>query len=167
MSTAIHTQLSDGSIQVSWDKVCPHCHRHFTTTSRRQKYCSPSCCKKHSKQLQESRARYSKVKEFERLRSRSHALAVSTIRLLCDLGVRTWSCDCCGSTDSLEVHHVHHYNWMDNTPSNLRLLCKRCHAKAHSDQEALLNQQGILLSEWYEPSMRPIYQALNKNSLDL
>lgn len=149
---------------VAWKKKCVHCHKEFTTTSRRQKFCCNECAKKHAKKVKENRARYSKIKPVERLRVRLHTLAVDMVKLLCDLGEREWKCDCCGATEGLEVHHKDKFNWADNTPSNLMLLCKKCHAKEHSRVEAELDEQGILLSEWYEPSMKKLYQILNKNS---
>lgn len=152
----------DGVEKTQWTKTCPHCHKKYTTTSRRQKYCCTDCAKKHAKQLKESRARYDKVKEFERLRVRAHALAVSEIKLLCEIGVRTWKCECCGATEGLEIHHKDNFNWMNNTPSNLMLLCKKCHAKEHSRVEKELNEKGILVEEYYEPSMQPFHKILNK-----
>lgn len=151
-----------------WVKQCPHCKKEFQTTSRRQKYCCADCAKKHNKKLKEDRERYSKVKNVERLRVRSHKLAVDTIDLLVSMGVRKNVCECCGrefdSKNLREIHHVDRYNWMNNTPSNLMILCKKCHAKVHSEQEEKLNDEGILLTEWYEKSMEPFYRVLNKNS---
>ena len=42
-------------------------------------------------------------------------------------------CDACGdkkSTSNLEIHHKDR-NRNNNEPSNLRVLCKKCHDKLH------------------------------------
>ena len=146
-----------------YEKKCIHCHKKFTTTSKTKRYCSDRCSKVHNKQKIESRKRYEKVKDFERLRVRAHTLAKSIIDLLVQTGEREWKCEHCGSTYKLQIHHKNKFNFLDNTPTNLLILCEKCHAKEHSRVENELNEQGILLSEWYEPSMKSFYNKLNKN----
>lgn len=150
----------DGS--VSWIGVCPRCHKKFETTSRRQKFCSNDCAVKYAKKQKEQKERYSNVKEVERIRVRAHSLAKSVIEDLCRRGIREWKCECCGSEKDLQIHHVDRFNWLNNTPSNLRVLCNKCHAKEHSRVEKELSEQGILVEEWYEPSMQPYHKILNK-----
>lgn len=147
-----------------WVGVCPRCHRTFETTSRRQKFCSSDCCEKYNKKQKEQKERYSHVKEVERLRVRAHSLAVAIFEELCNAGIRQHKCECCGREDGpFELHHVD-LNWANNTPSNLRYLCKKCHSKAHSDLEKKLNEEGILVAEYYDPSMGYFMKKLNKNS---
>lgn len=152
---------------IHYEKVCPHCHKKFQTTSRRAKFCSDSCSKKYRKRLKETRARYDEIKPIERLRVRSHTIAVDLVKLQVEMGIRKWQCDCCGSDQNLQVHHKDKFNFLNNTPANLMLLCNKCHAAEHSRVEAELDEQGILLEEFYEPSMRFMYKKLNKNSKSL
>lgn len=152
----------DGS--VSWIGVCPRCHKKFETTSRRQKFCSNDCAVKYAKKQKEQKERYSHVKEVERIRVRAHSLALAVFEELCNAGIREHKCECCGSEEGpFELHHVD-TNWLCNTPSNLKYLCKKCHAKVHSDLEKELNEKGILLAEYYNPSMGYFMKKLNKNS---
>ena len=41
------------------------------------------------------------------------------------------ACEICGMTNDLQVHHVDK-NPRNNVPSNLRTLCRSCHARCHS-----------------------------------
>lgn len=148
-----------------YKKVCVHCHKTFTTTSRTQKYCSDECCKKRNKQKIESRKRYEKVKDFERIRVRAHSLAVATVELLEQIGARKHECAVCHCNENLELHHIN-LSFLDNTPENLVYLCKKHHAEAHSKLEKELNERGILLSEYYNKSMEPFFKVLNKNTQD-
>ena len=46
---------------------------------------------------------------------------------------RAWVCDRCGkkvNTRTAEIHHKNR-NSNDDKPSNLRVLCKRCHLAVH------------------------------------
>lgn len=145
-----------------YKKKCPYCHKTFETTSGRQKYCSDECSKKYNKRRQDRKKVYSKVKEIERLRVRSHSLAVDMLKQLVSLGYREWKCECCGSTENLEVHHVNQFNWLNNSPDNLKILCHKCHTKEHSKVEKELAEQGLLVEEWYNKSMQPFHKILNK-----
>ena len=40
------------------------------------------------------------------------------------------SCQHCGGTENLQVHHVDR-NWKNNDPNNLQTLCGSCHMKYH------------------------------------
>lgn len=147
----------------TWTKKCPYCKKEFQTTSRNAKYCSDTCSKKYNKRRTTNKRKYSETKDVERLRARGHSIAVETIRILTELGHRTGVCEICGSVERLEVHHIDKFNWLNNTPDNLIVLCNKCHAVEHSKQEAILKEQGITLDDWYEKSMLPFYEVLNKN----
>lgn len=149
----------------SWTKRCPYCHREYTTTSRTQKFCSDDCCKKYNKRQREQKKRYLEVKPVERLRVRSHNLAVDVMNQLDSMGIVKKACSCCGSTTSLELHHKD-LNWLNNTPSNLQWLCTSCHSKEHSRLEQELHSKGMLLSEYYDTSLSPLLKVLNKNLQD-
>ena len=59
-------------------------------------------------------------------------------------------CGICASTNNLNVHHLNYRNWTDVKPSDLRVLCNRCHALCHE----LMNGGQIVfkndnhLSQW-------------------
>lgn len=144
-----------------WTKTCAYCKKKYQTTARRQKYCCPECGVKMQKRKKEQKVRYEKIKEVERLRVRAHSIAVQAVKLLCEMGVREWKCDCCGAEDKLQVHHKD-LVWLNNTPSNLALFCTKCHARAHSDLEFDLNEKGILVEEYYEKSFQPFAKVINK-----
>jgi hypothetical protein len=40
------------------------------------------------------------------------------------------SCEECGSTMNLHIHHINH-EWWDNTRNNLMTLCSKCHMDHH------------------------------------
>jgi len=40
------------------------------------------------------------------------------------------SCQDCGTNKTLEIHHINE-NWRDNSPENIRTLCKKCHMSQH------------------------------------
>ena len=156
----ISKKIVDGV--VVYVKKCPFCHKEFETTSKRQKYCSKECSEKYNKRRNINKKKYSETKLIERLRARSHALAVDVYKQLVAMGVKEWKCEECGATENLEIHHIKQFNWLNNTPENLKLLCHKCHCKAHSDKEKELCEEGILLEEYYNQSMKPFYDELLK-----
>lgn len=54
---------------------------------------------------------------------------------------KKWKCEKCGldCTDNKNFLHVHHINGLkyDNVPSNLKILCKNCHAKEPGHEHLL------------------------------
>ena len=144
-----------------WTKTCPNCKKQYKTSSRGQKFCCPECGVKYGKRIKKSRERYDKIKPLERMRVRLHAAAVDIVKLQVEMGLKEWKCDCCGATESLEVHHKS-LNFFDNTPSNLSLLCKVHHAKSHSELQKSLDNEGVLIEEYYEESTQPFMKILNK-----
>lgn len=159
--------LKDEAGQViGWVGKCAHCHKKFQTSSRRQKFCCPECAKKHQVQLKETRVRYEKVKDFERLRVRSHGLAVDIVKLLITTGHRDNCCQRCGvpfdAQHPMVIHHKN-LNFLDNNPLNLMSVCNKCHALEHSELEKRLNEEGVLLEEYYDDGIKPFLNVLNKN----
>lgn len=59
---------------------------------------------------------------------------------------RTPSCECCGVSTFLHVHHVDE-DWRNNAPSNLQTLCKFCHRFWH----AVHNRLGVKPSKRAPP----------------
>lgn len=152
----------DGLIVRGWRKRCPICGKVYETTSRGQKYCSDACLKKATKRRKKQQKEYDKTKDIVRLSARSHALAVETLEQLVRLGYREKECDCCHSTENLQVHHKN-LLWLDNSPSNLQYLCPKCHANVHSSLEQTLKKEGKDLESIYPDDFKPILQVLNKN----
>lgn len=67
-------------------------------------------------------------------------------RLFAEIGV--YECMNCESTDSLHIHHVVPLaNGGTNRITNLRVLCKECHAKAHGDSRLV---RGVRESDFDE-----------------
>ncbi len=151
----------NSEIVTGWEKTCPCCKKTYFTTARRQKYCSEKCCKKAQKKKKEYKERYSHIKEVERIRVRAHKLATDMLDQLNALGIREKKCEVCGCIENLHCHHKD-LNWMNNTPSNLMWVCSKHHTQEHSKLEKSLHEQGILVEEFYEESMKPIFKIINK-----
>lgn len=139
---------------IVWTKECPVCHTIYKTSARHQKFCSDACCQKFQKKRSKQQREYSKTKEVQRLSARAHALAVETLNLLVAQGLRSKQCECCGSTENLNVHHKD-LNWLNNTPSNLQFLCSKCHSAIHSSIESP--------ESLYSEDFLSIISLINKN----
>lgn len=155
---AVKTTITQNGLQVqAWIKVCPCCHKEYTTTSRGQKYCSSVCLKTATTKKRKQKQEYDKNKSIHRLAARSHAIAVEVLRNLVELGVVEYKCEC-GCTENLQVHH-RNGKWLDNSPANLVYLCPKCHAEAH----ALLTERNSKGSSWgYDELETNIYEVLLK-----
>ena len=151
----------DGLQVRGWKKKCTICGKVYETTSRGQKFCSNECCKKSQVKRRKQQKEYNSTKEVVRISARSHSLGVAVLEQLYKLGVIEWECEC-GCTEGLQVHHID-FNWLNNTPSNLKLVCPKCHAAIHSTVEAELKAQGKTLEDFYDESFKPILSVLNKN----
>lgn len=147
----------DGLSVQGWSKVCPCCHHTYETTSRSQKFCSTDCNRKYVSRKAAEKKAYNETKEYHRLKSRSHSLAVEVVKLL----GRT-SCECCGSTTSLQVHH-RDLRWLNNSPDNLQLLCPTCHSRVHSELEASWKEHGITYKSYYSQEEYKIYSQTLSN----
>ena len=90
------------------------------------------------------------------------------------------SCQICGSTQNLDVHHKDNGGphikgrGTDNSLSNLQTLCHRCHLQLHygvlgrSEKIKVLRESGMTLQEianHYRVSRQRIHQLLNKATL--
>lgn len=144
-----------------WSKECPCCHKTYETTSRTQKFCSTECAKVYNSKKRSQKRLYDQNKPIIRLSARSHSLATEVVNQLIALNLIEPHCSC-GATENLQVHHID-LNWLNNTPSNLQLLCPKCHAEAHAKLEAELKSQGKTLSDFYNDSIKPFLSVLNKN----
>lgn len=151
----------DGLLVRGWKKKCPICGKTYETTSRGQKFCSNECCKKSQVKRRKQQKEYNATKEVVRLSARSHSVGVEVVRQLIAMGLMENKCSC-GCTENLQVHHVNGC-WLDNTPSNLILVCPKCHADIHSKLEAEFKAQGKTLEDYYNVSFKPILAVLNKN----
>lgn len=146
-------------------KFCPCCHKNYWSDARGQKYCSSECQKKDYSRKKQQKKEYQEVAPVERLRVRYHALHVETVKMMCELGMRKWECEICGAKHTegalLELHHKNKV-WTDGTPSNLQLLCNKCHCKEHSKFDKDLDERGLLIEEVLPKSFLPLYKILNK-----
>lgn len=139
-----------------WRKFCPNCGKSYETTSRSQKFCSDDCCKIYTKRKKAQKASYDKAKEYQRLKARAHSLAVEVVRLLGNT-----TCECCGSTEGLQVHH-RDLRYLNNNPSNLQLLCTKCHSRVHSEISSQWRAKGITYESYYSPEEYPLYEPTLK-----
>ncbi len=85
----------------------------------RRKYCNQSCMATAYK------GRY-------RTETPNWSTSHYRARTLVSLG----PCARCGSTRSVDRHHVNG-NWRDNRLENIELLCRSCHMRAHASQQTL------------------------------
>lgn len=116
--------------EFKYTKTCLNCKRTYGSNARGQRFCCPECQQNYAKKQKEARRFYSENKELARIKARSHNLAVEIARYRCYQAGTEFVCECCGAP-ATEVHHKD-LNFLNNTPSNLQVLCKKCHADAHS-----------------------------------
>lgn len=114
--------LGRSDIKPTLEKHCAECGAAFSrkrfasgrledfAVFNRRLYCSLSCANLQSKGG-DSRTRW-------HVRAQEH---------------RKSSCESCGSTAKLHVHHCDE-NWRNNDPSNLQTLCESCHRSWHITQ---------------------------------
>jgi 5-methylcytosine-specific restriction endonuclease McrA len=109
-------------------KVCrdPRCRKTFTTTSRKQAYCTPECRNRHYKECKKRRKKYTKVEKEARLVARSYGVAQEIAAIFYPDKI----CAVCGK----KATHVHHIdvNVFNNDPSNLMRVCDKCHKQLHT-----------------------------------
>ena len=125
---------------MTYKKVCKICKKEFESDSTSKKYCSEKCAKQGAKRSYRSRkmkhirsVNYPTDKLISKMINKAHVLAREVAELF-----RAKMCTCLDEDHvcegALEVHHINH-NVFDNDPSNLRWLCKKAHAKIHSQEE--------------------------------
>lgn len=148
-------------MSIIYNKVCKNCKQKFQSTARNSRYCCEECGEKYRARLADERTVYSQSKDVERLRARSHALAVKVMDELVALGVIVKKCAHCGATKRLHVHHINNFNWLNNTPSNLMYLCESCHNKEHSRVTDELKSKGKTLDDFYDKSLKPFYDIID------
>lgn len=114
--------IGRSDIKPTSEKACEHCGANFSRKRfasgrledfqvfNRRLYCSRSCANSQSKGG-DSRTRW-------HARAQEH---------------RKSSCESCGTTRALHVHHCDE-NWRNNSPANLQTLCKSCHRSWHITQ---------------------------------
>lgn len=144
----------------TFNKKCPWCKKAYLSQSRNRKYCSDTCATKDSKKKKETKKAYNANAEVMRLYSRSHSLSVEVVNQLIKLGLIKDECKVCQKKRdevTLEVHHVD-LNWLNNSPDNLDLLCKKHHALFHSELIKELDLKGLILLDHYNQSMIPFHE---------
>jgi len=76
------------------------------------------------------------------------------------MGELTYECSKCKKTVpevKLETHHAD-FNWLNNSPKNLDLLCTKHHAEIHSEINTKLKEQGQTLRDLYPEDMLPFFE---------
>lgn len=151
-------------------KICHCCRKPYYSDSRRQAFCTKECQQKAAKRKKESRDNYKDIAPIETLRVSYHALAVKTLLLLESMGLRKHECCECHAKGGdegviLECHHKN-LDWTNGTPDNLEWRCHKCHSKAHADLIHELDEQGIVLDEYYQKGFLPFARALNKDKME-
>lgn len=117
-------------IKADPEKYCEYCgqkmHRVRFNSGRledmtafiRRKYCSRDCMRKaFIKKGEDTKQGYSTAHHSSRM------LAYIILE-------KEYKCERCGSTRNVDVHHKDG-NFSNNTPENLVVLCRSCHAKEH------------------------------------
>lgn len=54
-------------------------------------------------------------------------------------------CESCGSTEDIQVHHLHYKNVFKEKAEDLEILCRSCHEKEHN-----INQPEYTLVDWMD-----------------
>ena len=108
----------------------------------RRKFCNRICMAQHMK------------KEICSSLSHSRMKAAKTAANACEI---------CGMTNDLQVHHVDK-NPRNNVPSNLRTLCRSCHARCHSPNFTETGELRNPCVYCNKPSMKrgPCYTHLSR-----
>lgn len=118
--------------------VCVQCLNTFETKSKRKdKRMCPNCLKTNKiRQVMLAKKRLIPTTEIGVGSGRS---SKNLIRPLTDRNyrkVKKDSCELCGSTNNLCVHHVDH-NRTNNNLNNLITVCKQCHQEHHIKRDKL------------------------------
>lgn len=140
--------------EYKYTKVCVNCKRQYGSNARGQRFCCDKCRVNYQKSLKEERRFYSERKELMRIKSRSHALAVEIKRYQLYRDNKPYVCEICGEP-ATEVHHKD-LNFLNNTPENLIVLCKKCHSAAHSEAEK--KEGGKELNRSFYEFMSSLYK---------
>lgn len=141
--------------ELKYKKTCLCCKHEYRSNARGQRFCSEACRVRYNKRLKDNHRFYSETKELMRIKARSHALAVEVKAYLSHSTDTEPTCEHCGATGvELEVHH-RDLNFLNNTPSNLVYLCKKCHSEEHSRVE----KEGKVYDESFLSFMQPIMKS--------
>lgn len=119
-----------GKFSPKHKRACSVCGKMFLPTNPRNHLCSDSCRTQWDKQHGRDRhyidGIYIKKGYNQGKENNNNWKGGTAYRHL----VVVESCEICGSTDNLVVHHRNH-NHEDNRVENLQVLCKKCHQKHH------------------------------------
>ena len=124
-------------------KICVRCKEEFEAKRKDTIYCSE--CKKKKRVEWTMKSRKKRIPSTEigvgSGNSSSNKKGIENhntttgIMLYRDM-VNRDCCEKCGSTEHLCVHHIDH-NRKHNEPSNLQVLCKKCHQAHHCVRDEL------------------------------
>lgn len=124
-SKLINKEAHTGEIRSRVTRICVQCGAPFTVApSSRKKLCSQPCKVKYVGKVNTgaNNPNWKEVKYIRPTNKRS---------LRTHIKARDKVCQDCGSSKSLQVHHVDS-DPSNNADSNLVLLCKPCHADRHA-----------------------------------
>jgi hypothetical protein len=80
-------------------------------------------------------------------------------------GLKNTSCDMCGSSETLMIHHIVPLSWGGvSSEENCITLCKTCHLAVHKRIAKLLNRERLLI--YLAPHSEEI-ESLARQSIDL
>lgn len=109
---------------------CTVCNREFLPSNPRNHLCSDECRsawdKLHGRNRSYHNGVYLKKGYNQSGENNNNWKGGTKYRHLVDIK----KCELCGSERNLVVHHKDH-DHRNNEPSNLQVLCKRCHQKHH------------------------------------
>lgn len=78
-------------------------------------------------------------------------------------------CQCCGSSEELEVHHAlpfSQYNSIGADTNNGIVLCKECHSRYHSEYGTKRNANAVTLAQFLRDYAKPFQSNLQPPSPD-
>jgi 5-methylcytosine-specific restriction endonuclease McrA len=61
------------------------------------------------------------------------------------------TCRRCNKAKASEVHHLHYRNWMDEKPSDLIAICRKCHQEEHDTIENEFLEE-LEFEDWFSAS---------------
>lgn len=79
-------------------------------------------------------------------------------------------CQCCGSSEELEVHHAlpfSQYNSIGADTNNGIVLCKECHTRYHSEYGTKRNANAVTLAQFLRDYAKPFQSTLQVPSQDI
>lgn len=125
---------------------CAECKKPFTRRGRRHVYCDKCSEDRQRKRAYDHQVKTGYIKQpgvgtgGAQGRGKTHHSWRTGIGTYAQY--RKEECERCGSTKNLCAHHKDH-NRVNNEPSNIETLCKRCHQVEHEAGKALPKGEAL------------------------